>query len=225
MKGNFEYTVEGNTLIVEGTGVFYAKLGAMVADKGNFKYSKKSFGVGGSSGGVGGFLGQVASHAMRSVTGEKMDTMMVEGNGKCYLADRACHISVIDLEPSGAWQSICVEASDILAFSDTCKCDVVMLGSGSMQGKGLFTTKFTYNGDGAKVAVRTMGAPIMLEAPCKVDPDACVAWTGREPRMEHNITFSTLIGRSSGETFVLSFEDAGQLVVVQPYERNPKEVK
>ena len=213
-----KFEVDGKTLKITGSGKFYAKLGSMVAYKGDFKFTKDIFGPGEKSG-IGGLVGKVAKQAIRAVTGEQLHLMMVEGEGECYIADEACNIHVIELEPSGRWKDIYVESSEILAFTDKCKIDVVMLDVGSIRKGGLFMTKVSFGGEKSIVAVKTKGEPIKLEIPCVVGPDACIAWTGKAHRAIADITFKTIIGKSSGETFKLSFDVEGQTVIVQPSER------
>ncbi|MCL0063402.1 AIM24 family protein [Peptococcaceae bacterium] len=214
-----KFEVEGKTLKVTGSGKFYAKLGTMVAYKGDFRFEKDIFGPGEHQGGLGGLIGKVAKQTIRAVTGEKLHLMRVEGEGECYIADEACNIHVIELEPSGIWREVYVESSEVLALTDKCNIDVVMLKTGALGSRGLFMTKISYGGEKSIVAIKTKGEPITLKAPCVVDPDALLAWTGKEPRVVADVTFKTLIGKSSGETFKLSFEEQDQTVIVQPAER------
>lgn len=209
------FEVEKKTLKVTGSGKFYAKLGAMVAYKGDFRFERDTFGPGEQ----GGLMGKIAKKAMRAVTGEELHLMRVEGEGECYIADGACNIHVIELEPSGIWKEMYVESSEVLALTDKCNINLVMLKSGAVSSHGLFTTKISYGGEKSVIAVKSKGEPITLKAPCIVDPDALIAWTGRGPRFIADVTFKTLIGRSSGETYKLSFEEQDQTVIVQPAER------
>lgn len=211
-----KFSVEGKALKVEGEGRFYAKLGSMVANKGKFKFEKSTFGP--DSGGS--LFGKVAKLAIKSVTGEKTDLMKVEGSGICYLAHNAYNIMVIKLKPSGVESSLYIESSEVLALSDDCKVDIVALKKGGMAGGGgLFTTKVSYGGENSYVAIILKGEPIFLEGPCNVDPQAIIAWTGKEPDIVADINFKVIIGKSSGETFQMRFTEQGQKVIVQPAER------
>lgn len=198
----------------QGDGMFFAKKGSMVAYTGQMKFSKRLLGTN-----KGNIVGQVLNHAARKITGENLEIMEVKGSGTCYLADLAAHVTVIDLEGSGPWQSICVESEDLLAFTPQCHYGVTPIGVGVISQKGLFTSKLTYTGPGAQVAVKTNGNPLVLQAPCRVDPDAMVAFTGAAPKVKIDVNLKTLIGQTSGESYMLEFTEPGQLVIVQPYER------
>ena len=197
-----------------GSGMFFAKKGSMVAYNGQFKFSKRLLGT--NSGNI---VGQVMNHVARKVTGENLEIMEVNGAGDCYLADLASHVTVIDLENNGVWNSICVESEDLLAFTPQCHYGVTPIGVGVLSQKGLFTSKLTYTGPGAQVAVKTNGNPLVLQAPCRVDPDAMVAFTGPAPHVKVDVNLKTLIGQTSGESYMFEFTEPGQIVIVQPYER------
>lgn len=197
-----------------GSGTFFAKKGSMVAYDGQFKFSKRLLGTNGGS-----IAGQVMNHLARKMTGENLEIMEVNGSGNCYLADLAAHVTIIDLEPNGVWNSVCVESEDLLAFTPQCHYGVTPLGVGVISQKGLFTSKLTYAGGGAQVAIKTNGNPLVLQAPCVVDPDAMVAFTGPAPKVHVDANLKTLIGQTSGESYSLEFTAPGQIVVIQPYER------
>ncbi|WP_139990647.1 AIM24 family protein [Paenibacillus paridis] len=214
----FQFQVERELFLkAEGQGHFFAKKGSMVADQAynsKFKYSKRLLGT--NSGNV---IGQVINHGMRKVTGENLEIMEVEGQGTVYLADQNSHVTIINLEQGGPWQSVSVESEDLLAFTETCHYGVTIIGSGVLSQRGLFTSKLTYNGHGAQVAVKTNGNPLVLQGPCRVDPDAIVAWTGSAPKVKIDVNWKTLIGQTSGESYMYEFSDPNQVVIVQPFER------
>ena len=214
-NGNFKFTTDKELYCkASGSGMFFAKKGSMVAYTGQFKFSKRLLGTNG-----GNIVGQVLNHAARKMTGENLEIMEVDGSGDCYLADLASHVTVVDLEANGAWNSICVESEDLLAFTPQCHYGVTPIGVGVISQKGLFTSKLTYTGPGAQVAVKTNGNPLVLQAPCRVDPDAMVAFTGPAPHVKVDVNLKTLIGQTSGESYMLEFTEPGQIVIVQPYER------
>lgn len=198
----------------EGSGIFFAKKGAMIADQGNFKYSKRLLGTN-----DGNIVGQVLNHVARRMTGENLEIMEVNGQGICYLADNQAHVTIIGLEPNEPWQYINVESEDLLAFTDTCHYGVTPIGVGVLSQKGLFTSKLSYKGAGAQVAIKTEGNPLVLQSPCRVDPDALVAWTGPAPKVKIDVNLKTLIGQTSGESYMFEFTQPGQIVIVQPKER------
>lgn len=214
----FQLSVERELFLkAEGNGIFFAKKGSMVADQayqGKFKYSKRLLGTNG-----GNIVGQVMNQMGRKLTGENMEIMEVKGSGVVYLAEQEAHVTIVNLEPGGVWESVSVEAEDLLAFTETCHYGVTPVGVGVLSQKGLFTSKLSYNGQGAQVAIKTKGNPLVLQAPCRVDPDAIVAWTGKAPKPVLDVNWKTLIGQTSGESYMFEFTEPGQVVIVQPYER------
>lgn len=203
-----------------GFGTMFAKKGAMVAYEGNVKFSKRLLGTN-----DGNIVGQMLNHASRKLTGENLEIMEIkalDSTTTVYLADFGAHCVVIDLEPSGPWSSICVESEDLLAFHN-CHYGVTPLGVGVISQKGLFTSKLTYNGPGSQVCVKTNGNPLVLTVsdgnPVCVDPDACTAFTLPSPQVVTDVGLKTLIGQTSGESYQYKFSTPGQIVIVQPYER------
>lgn len=198
-------------------GMMFAKKGSMVAYDGNLKFSKRLLGTNG-----GNIAGQVMNHLARKVTGENLEIMEVNGQGTCWFADNAQHVTVIDLEASGPWSSVFVESENLLAFTPQCHYGTHFIGgTGALSQKGLFTSQLSYTGPGASVAILTNGNPLVLEAtpqhPVYCDPDAMICWAGQAPKMHIDVGLKTLIGQSSGESYSFCFENA--LVVIQPYER------
>lgn len=211
----FKFSVVNElTLKAEGSGMFFAKKGSMIADKGQFRYEKRLLGT--NQGGLG---SQLLNHFARKITGENLEIMEVRGSGECYLADQGSHITLIELEPNGIWNSVSVEAEDLLAFTDTCHYGVTPVGVGVLSQKGLFMSKLSFAGQNAVVAIKSKGNPIILKAPCRVDPDAVIAWTGSAPNVKLDVNWKTFIGQTSGESYMFEFQEQGQLVIVQPFER------
>lgn len=197
--------------LASGAGEFYAKKGAMIAYQGNFKFEKVLIDPNGGNL-VGGLVRQVA----RRVTGENMELMKVTGQGDCYLADEAQHITVIDLDMG---DTLGVESENLLAFTDTCHYGVRPIGVGVISQKGLFTSSLKANQPGAQVAIKSDGNPVILQTPCVVDPDAVVCWTGPDPQFKVDVNWKTLIGQTSGESYMLNFTQPGYIVIIQPSER------
>lgn len=216
----FTFNIEDELFCkVEGTGKFYAKKGAMVAYKGNFKFDKMLLGPNNGGGVMGSLLGM----AKRKLTGENIQLMTVEGSGIIYFATNAYHISVFSLEPGDC---LSVESENLLAFPIDLKYDVRFVGSGVLSQKGLATTVLSnLSNQIQQVAVMSDGNPLMLEAPCVVDPDALVAWTsdphgGGDPSVTtNNFSWKTAIGQTSGESYQFQFNQPNQMVLVQPSER------
>ncbi|KJR45086.1 hypothetical protein UF75_4532 [Desulfosporosinus sp. I2] len=216
----FKFNVEEElSCKIEGTGQFIAKKGAMVAFKGNFKFDKMLLGP--DNGGR--VMGSLLGLAKRKLTGEDIQLMTVEGSGIIYLAKNAYHVSVFELEPGDC---LSVESENLLAFPMDLKYDVRFIGSGVLSQKGLATTILSnISNQPQQVAVMTDGNPLMLEAPCVVDPDAVVAWTsgpngGGDPSVAmNNFSWKTAIGQTSGESYQFQFNQSNQMVLVQPSER------
>lgn len=199
------------TCKAEGQGHFFAKKGAMIAEQGQFKYEKILLDPNNT-----GLVGAVVNNVTRRITGENMEIMKVQGSGICYLADEAQHVTILDLEQG---ESVLVESENLLAFTENCKYGVKMIGAGIISQKGLFTTKITALNGKAQVAIKTNGNPIILQGVCKVDPDAVVCWTGPDPGFKLDVNWKTLIGQTSGESYMLEFKDPSQIIVIQPFER------
>jgi len=203
-------TVNELTCMAQGNDVMYCKKGAMIAYQGQFKFEKLLIGPGGN------LASAVISHVARRFTGENMELMKVTGNGTCYFAELAKHATVITLNQG---DSLGVESENILAFSDNCDYGVRFIGVGVVSQKGLFTSKLTAKTAGAQVVVLTDGNPVVLQSPCCVDPDAVVCWTGRDPGFKLDLNWKTIIGQTSGESYMLEFKNPGQTVIIQPSER------
>ena len=216
----FKFNVEEElSCKIEGSGKFCAKKGAMIAFKGDFKFDKMLLGPDNG----GGVMGSLLGLAKRKLTGENIQLMTVEGSGIIYLAQNAYHVSVFELEPGDC---LSVESENLLAFPMDLKYQVRFLGSGVLSQKGLATTLLSNMSNlPQQVAVITDGNPLMLAAPCVVDPDALVAWTsgpngGGDPSVTtNNFSWKTVIGQTSGESYQFQFHQPDQMVLVQPSER------
>ena len=200
------------TCIAEGSGDFYARAGAMVAYKGQFTAEKVLLDTNQNSS----VLGSLMNLAARKLTGEDIPIMKVSGNGSYYMAHRANHVSVVTLRKG---QSLGVEGENLLAFTTNCEYKVRFIGAGVASQKGLFTSNLTGNSDNAQVVITSNGNPIVLETPCVVDPDAVICWTGPDPSFRADINWKTFIGQSSGESYFMEFNNPGEVVIVQPFER------
>lgn len=196
----------------QGNGVMYAKKGAMVADQGRFKYEKILLDPNG-----GGLMRGIVNQVSRRLTGENMEIMKVSGDGMVIFAWEGKNVKVVPLQPG---ESVGVESENILAFSGNLKYGVRFIGAGVLSQKGLFTTNFKNNsGEVGFVAIITDGNAIVLQSPCRVDPDAIICWTGSDPGLKLDVNWKTIIGQTSGESYMFEFKNAGQSVVLQPSER------
>lgn len=181
------------------------KKGAMVAYQGNIRFEREGM----LSKGIGNLL-------KKTISGEGTTMMKTTGTGKVYAADFAKRIRILHMEN----EVINVNGNDILAHEESIKSDVKMMKSvAGIMGGGLFQVRLSGTGH---IAVTTHGNPMTLLVkpgqPVYTDPNATVAWSGNlTPTIKTDVSFKTLIGRGSGESFQMMFEGDGW-VIIQPYE-------
>jgi uncharacterized protein (AIM24 family) len=193
-------------LEVRLNGMVWAKAGAMVARKGNVKFTRQGI----MEQGLGNLL-------KKMVSGEGMQLMKVEGEGRVYLADAGKKITLLRL----AGEAIFVNGNDVLAVESGIESKITMMRkvAGMLSG-GLFNVRLSGSGI---VAITSHYEPLTLPVnaqtgPVFTDPNATVAWSGGlTPEIVTDISLGTLLGRGSGESVQLRFAGEGW-VVVQPYE-------
>jgi uncharacterized protein (AIM24 family) len=187
-------------------GLVWAKAGAMVARKGAVKFTRQ------------GLLEQGLGNLLKkAVSGEGMQLMKVEGQGRVYLADAGKKITLLRL----AGESIFVNGNDVLATEAGIDSRITMMRkvAGMLSG-GLFNVRLSGHGI---VAITSHYEPLTLPVnaqtgPVFTDPNATVAWSGGlTPEIVTDVSLGTLLGRGSGESIQLRFAGDGW-VVVQPYE-------
>ena len=187
-------------------GMVWAKAGAMVARKGGVKFTRQGV----MEQGLGNLL-------KKMVSGEGMQLMKVEGEGRVYLADAGKKITLLRL----AGEAIFVNGNDVLALEAGIENKITMMRkvAGMLSG-GLFNVRLSGHGI---VAITSHYEPLTLPVnaqtgPVFTDPNATVAWSGGlTPEIITDISLGTLLGRGSGESVQLRFAGEGW-VVVQPYE-------
>jgi uncharacterized protein (AIM24 family) len=176
-----------------------AKLGSMVAYQGDVRFEHKG-------GGLGRFL-------KKAMTGEGTQLMTVTGTGEVFLAHDKRKIMILELEND----RMTVNGDNILAFEPGIDWDIRRVeGAGRLAG-GLFNVILEGTG---KVAVTSDGEPVLLDTstPTFADPDAAIAWSGGvRTGVRSDVSFKTFLGKGSGETFQISFDGAGW-VLIQPSE-------
>lgn len=198
---------------LERDEILYAKAGSMVAYQGIIKFDKKIL-----TGTSGGLLKNTMQTFVKGTIGEGMNLMTAIGEGNIYFADKEQHVITIDMNKD-SWNSLTVEGDRVLAYTQDVHHSVKLSTFGTSSTKGLFTSLLQSNGAKAHVALITKGKPMYLPTPCYVDPQALVAYTGPSPSLQkNNITWKTIVGKTSGETFVLNFSQPGHFVIIQPYE-------
>ena len=189
-------------------GRAWARVGAMIAYTGRVNFERESS-----------FAGGISKFIKKKLTGEGAPLMSMDGDGRVYLADRKKKVSLFRLDG----EHVSVNGNDLLAFEDGIDWDIEMMksGSGAMTG-GLFNVKLSGHG---MVAITSHGKPLTLKVTpgrtVHTDPEATVAWSGGlSPRVESAMSFKSLFGRGSGESFQLAFDGEGW-VIVQPFEEKP----
>jgi uncharacterized protein (AIM24 family) len=195
-------------LKAELNGEIMARTGTMVAYQGQVQFQALG------SGGVGKWL-------KSKLTGEGVPLMKVSGVGDVFFADRSADVHLIDLEQGDA---ISINGANVLAFDSSLQYDIKMVqGVGMLSSAGLFNCVFTGQG---RLAITTKGTPVVLnvDAPTYVDPQAAICWSASLQTGYHRaeqLGIGTLLGRSTGEAFTMSFAGKG-FVVVQPSEEPPQ---
>lgn len=193
-------------LEVRVDGLVWAKAGSMVARKGGVKFTRQ------------GVLEQGLGNLLKkTISGEGMQLMKVEGQGRVYLADAGKKITLLRL----AGEAIFVNGNDVLALESGIDSKITMMRkvAGMLSG-GLFNVRLSGQGI---VAITSHYEPLTLPVnaqtgPVFTDPNATVAWSGGlSPEIITDISLGTLFGRGSGESIQLRFAGEGW-VVVQPYE-------
>jgi uncharacterized protein (AIM24 family) len=179
--------------------VIQAKLGSMVAYQGGVRFEHQG-------GGLGRFF-------KKALSGEGVKLMLATGTGELFLAQDARKIMVIDLNND----RMTVNGDSILAFEGDVDWDIRRVeGAGRLAG-GLFNVVLEGTG---KVAVTSHGEPVLLDTstPTFADPESAIAWSGGvRTSVRSDVSFKTFMGRGSGETFQISFEGPGW-VLIQPSE-------
>lgn len=193
-------------LEVKLNGMIWAKSGAMIARTGSIKFTREGL----AEQGLGNLL-------KKAISGEGMQLMKAEGQGRLYLADKGKKVTLLRL----AGESIFANGNDVLAIESGVKHEITMMRKvAGMLAGGLFNIKLSGHG---VVAITSHYEPLTLRVspqggPVFTDPNATVAWSGDlAPEIVTDMTIGTFFGRGSGESIQMKFAGSGW-VVVQPYE-------
>jgi uncharacterized protein (AIM24 family) len=190
-------------------GEVLARQGSMVAYQGEVQF--KALG----SGGVGKFLKQ-------KLTGEGIPLMRASGQGDVFFADFGADVHLIDLE--GPQDALTINGKNVLAFEPTLNYDIHRVeGLGMLSASGMYNCVFSGQG---RLAITAKGSPVVLtvDQPTYADPQAAIAWSASLRTGFHRadqLGLGTLLGRTTGEAFTMSFAGQG-FVVVQPSEELPE---
>jgi len=191
------FTLQNSSLLkvrLDGDQV-QARLGSMVAYQGAVRFEHKS-------GGMGRFL-------KKAFTGEGVRLMTVAGTGDVFLAQDARKIMVLELNN----ERMTVNGDNVLAFDSGIEWDIRKVEGAGMFAGGLFNVVLEGSG---KVAVTAHGEPVLLDTatPTAADPAAAIAWSGGvRTSLRSDVSFKSVTGRGSGETFQLGFEGQGWVLV------------
>jgi uncharacterized protein (AIM24 family) len=185
-------------VVLEGDQI-QARVGSMVAYQGELRFEYQS-------GGLGRFF-------KKAMTGEGVKLMTATGTGDLFLAHDKRKVMILDLEN----ERMTVNGDNVLAIEPGIDWDIHRVeGAGRLSG-GLFNV--VLHGTG-KVAVTSDGEPVLLDTsrPTFADPESAVAWSGNvRTGIKSDVSFKTFTGRGSGESFQMSFEGPGW-VLIQPSE-------
>ncbi len=195
------FTLQNSTLLkvrLEGDQI-QAKLGSMVAYQGEVGFEYQS-------GGLGRFF-------KKAMTGEGVKLMTATGTGDLFLAHDKRQIMILDLDN----EEMTVNGDNILAFDQSIDWDIKRVEGAGMLSGGIFNVFLRGTG---KVAVSSGGEPVLLDtgSPTFADVESAIAWSGGvRTGIKSDVSFKTFTGRGSGESFQMSFEGPGW-VLVQPSE-------
>src|SRR5687768_7221683 len=203
-EGGESFTLQHSKCVkVELSGeTIQAKLGSMVAYQGDVDFEHAG------SGGL-------KRMAKKAVTGEGAELMKISGTGEVFLADLAQEIQLLKLSD----EAITVNGANLLAFDADIDWDIKRVeGVSGMLGGGLYNTHLEGSG---YVAVLSDGTPVLISVDGEetfADPQAAITWSdGLKTGIKTNVSVKNLIGRGSGESFQMSFEGKGWLLI-QPSE-------
>jgi len=164
--------------------------------------------------------GRVQDLAMRNVTGEGLHLMKAQGNGTVLYAHRGQHVTVISL----TGETFYVESNHVLAFDERLRAGTIFLGNqggvqglvrGAMSGSGLFTTTLEGRGELALLSEGdAIGLEVSASRPIFVDPQAYLGHRGGLTSTIHtDVSWKTLVGQGSGESFQLKFVGSGTVYI------------
>jgi uncharacterized protein (AIM24 family) len=149
----------------------------------------------------------------KALTGEGVKLMVAAGTGDLFLAQDKRKIMILDLEN----ERMTVNGDNILAFDEGIDWDIHRVEGAGRLSSGLFNVVLQGTG---RVALTSDGEPVLLDTskPTFADPDSAIAWSGNvRTGIRSDVSFKTFTGRGSGESFQMSFEGPGW-VLIQPSE-------
>lgn len=212
---SLKVTADAGDMIFTKAGAF---IGGECYGQKNYAFEKVLLGPQGNP--LQAALGQLG----RRFTGENLPLMKVlmRGQSITYYANEAQHVVALKLNHG---ETISVESENILAFTQDCKYGVRFLASGVISQKGLATSTLTGVGPNAYVAILVDGNPLVFDnrtsgTTIECDPDAMVAFIGRDPQFKLDLSWKNLIGQASGESYMMQWGQQNPAqVIIQPNER------
>lgn len=205
-RGNRPFELASERMLsVNLDGLVWTKKGSMVAYTGKIKFTREAL-----------LQRGLMQFFKKALSGEGTALTKAEGTGQLFLADQGKRVSILALDD----ESITVNGNDVLAFEETIESEVRMMRrvAGMLSG-GLFNVHLSGTG---LIAITTHFEPMTLivseDSPVMTDPNATVAWSeSLQPELKTDISFKSLLGRGSGESFQMLFRGEG-FVIVQPFE-------
>ena len=212
---SLKVTADAGDMVFTKAGAF---IGGECYGQKNYQFEKVLLGPQGNP--LAAAMGQLS----RRVVGENLPLMKVimRGQSVTYYANEAQHIVTLKLNHG---ETISVESENILAFTSDCKYSVRFLAAGVISQKGLATSTLTGMGPNAQVAILVDGNPLAFDnrttgTTIECDPDAMVAFIGRDPQFKLDLSWKNLIGQASGESYMMQWSQQNPAqVIVQPNER------
>ena len=212
---SLKVTADAGDMVFTKAGAF---VGGECYGQKNYQFEKVLLGPQGNP--MAAAMGQLA----RRFTGENLPLMKVlmRGQSITYYANEAQHVVAFKLNHG---ETISVESENILAFTQDCKYGVRFLAAGVISQKGLATSTLTGVGPNAYVAILVDGNPLVFDnrtsgTTIECDPDAMVAFIGRDPQFKLDLSWKNLIGQASGESYMMQWGQQNPAqVIIQPNER------
>lgn len=203
--------VNPHLMSVEVDGNVISKKDAMVYYKGNFKMDKILFNVNRE----GSILKDIIGTIYRKATNENIELVDIKGSGELGFADEGRYLEYLSVNPN---RQIVIEGENIVAFSPHLTYGTHSSVKNIIQSKGLTSTKIQNKTDiPGFVIISTKGILAKIEAPCNVDPNAIILYTGNSPKPKVEWSDKIILGQTSGETITMEFSNG--VVLIDPCER------
>lgn len=203
--------INPHLMSVKVDGNVVSKKNSMVYYKGRFKLDKILFNINGE----GSVLKDIIGTIYRKATNETIELVDIKGSGELGFADEGRYLEYLSINPN---RQIIIEGENIVAFSPHLTYGTHSSVKNIIQSKGLTSTKITNKTDiPGFVIISTKGILAKIEAPCNVDPNAIILYTGDSPKPKIEWSDKLLLRQTSGETITMEFQNG--VVLIDPCER------